>query len=216
VVKNAAGTGGALRCVDEGKATIENSIIWSNHAAKGTQIAVESSPFSTSEVTIGHSDVQGGISSVHVDPCSILNWDGGNINSDPCFVSFDPNGDPNLWDFHLQSAYGRWEPNSQNWVTDSNTSSCIDTGDPNSNWSGEPWPNGKHINMGAYGGTTQASMNGNPADFDIDGTVNFADFAAFANKWFAQEFCIEDLKRDGIVEFADLEMFAENWLWQRE
>jgi hypothetical protein len=216
VVKNAAGTGGALRCVDEGKATIENSIIWSNHAAKGTQIAVESSPFSTSEVTIGHSDVQGGISSVHVDPCSTLNWDGGNINSDPCFVSFDPNGDPNLWDFHLQSAYGRWDPNSQDWVYDVNTSPCIDAGDPNSDWTDEPWPNGKRINMGAFGGTPQASMNGNPADFDIDGSVNFADFAAFADKWFAQEFCIEDLKRDGIVEFADLEMFAENWLWQWE
>ncbi len=216
VVKNSAGTGGALRCVDEGKTTIQNSIFWSNDAAEGAQIALEHSPFSISEVTVSYSDVQGGISAVYVDPCSILNWGGGNIDTDPCFAAFDPNGDPNMWDFHPQSVYGRWEPNTQSWVSDSNTSLCIDAGDPNSDWSDELWPNGKRINMGAYGGTGQASMNGNPADFDIDGSVNFVDFAEFADKWFAEEFCIEDLKMDGLVEFADLGIFAENWLWQRE
>ena len=143
-------------------------------------------------------------------------WGSGNIDSDPCFASFDPNGDPNLWDFHLQSAYGRWAPNSQDWVCDVNTSPCIDAGDPNSDWSDESWPNGKRINMGAFGGTIQASMNGNPADFDIDGTVNFVDFAEFSNKWFSQEARIEDLTNNGVVDFADLHIFTGNWLWQRE
>ena len=141
---------------------------------------------------------------------------GNNIDCDPCFASFDPNGDPNMWDFHLQSDYGRWNPNSQTWVTDSNTSTCIDAGDPNSEWSDESWPNGKHINMGAYGGTNQASKNGNPADFNIDGSVNFVDFAEFSDKWSAKEFCIEDLTNNGEVDSADLRIFAENWLWQRE
>jgi hypothetical protein len=128
---------------------------------------------------------------------------------------FDVGSDPNLWDFHLQSEYGRWDTNSQSWVNDSNTSPCIDAGDPNSDWAGEPWPNGKRINMGAYGGTEQASKNGNPADFDIDGAVDFADFAEFSNKWFSQESCIEDLTNNGVVDFADLGMFVDNWLWER-
>ncbi|MHC4891110.1 MAG: hypothetical protein ACYTEO_16790, partial [Planctomycetota bacterium] len=144
-------------------------------------------------------------------------WSGtGNIDADPCFASFDPNGDPNMWEFHLQSAYGRWDLNSQSWVSDSNTSPCIDAGDPNSDWSNEPWPNGKRVNMGAYGETSRGSMNGNMADFDIDGSVNFVDFAAFSDKWFAQEFCIEDLSNNGVVDSADLRMFAENWLWRKE
>jgi hypothetical protein len=200
------GVGGGLLCVDS-DVEIESSIFWANEATSGTQLYLRYG----GRVSVSYCDVQGGVLDVCA-PDGIVMWGSGNIDTDPCFAS----GDPNLWDFHLQSEYGRWEPNSQRWVTDSNTSPCIDAGDPNSDWSDELWPNGKRINMGAYGGTNQASMNGNPADFDINGSVNFADFAEFADKWLAQESCIEDLKRDGIVEFADLEMFAENWLWQRE
>ena len=73
----------------------------------------------------------------------------GNIDTDPCFVTFDIDGDPKMWDFHLQSSYGRLEADSQNWVIDSNTSPCIDAGNPSSDWNDEPWPNGKRINMGS-------------------------------------------------------------------
>jgi hypothetical protein len=69
--------------------------------------------------------------------------------------------------------------------------------------------------MGIYGGTSQASRNGNPADFNIDGAVDFVDFDEFSDKWSAGEFCFQDLERDGVVNFGDLKMFAENWLWQR-
>ena len=200
LVKNSADSGGAVYCWGS-NVVVNNSIVWANETDDGPQVAHDT----TGSVSISYSDVQDG-------------WPGGtgNIDVDPCFASFEPNGDPNMWDFHLQSAYGRWEPNSQSWVSDSNTSSCIDAGDPNSDWSNEPWPNGKRINIGAYGGTSQASMNGNPADFDIDGAVNFVDFAEFSGKWSAQEFCIEDLSNNGVVGFADLRIFAENWLWRRE
>jgi predicted outer membrane repeat protein len=197
----ATDSGGALFCQDGSSAIIKNSILWANEAASGPQVALDA----TGSVSISYSDVQDG-------------WPGtgNNIDADPCFAAFDANGDPNLWDFHLQSVYGRWDPNSRSWVSDSNTSPCIDAGDPNSDWSNEAWPNGKRINMGCYGGTNQASMNGNMADFDIDRAVNFVDFAEFSNKWFTKESCIHDLGRDGVVNFADLRMFAENWLWQRE
>jgi hypothetical protein len=194
-------SGGGLFCQDGSSAIIKNSILWANEAASGPQVAVDGS----SNASINYSDIENGWP-------EMVN----NADADPCFASFDPNGDPNMWDFHLQSAYGRWDPNSQTWVTDSKTSPCIDGGDPNSEWAGEPWPNGKQTNMGAYGGTNQASMNGNPADFDIDWAVDFADFAEFSDKWSAKEFCIQDLTNNGVVEFADLRIFAENWLWQRE
>ncbi|GAF67932.1 unnamed protein product, partial [marine sediment metagenome] len=97
----------------------------------------------------------------------IENWSAGgigNINSDPCFA------DPDVNDFHLQSAAGRWDPNTKTWVYDDVNSPCIDAGDPNSHWTAELWPHGKRINMGAFGGTPQASMSlsdaGNIADLN--------------------------------------------------
>jgi hypothetical protein len=202
--------GGAVYGWSEGNAIFKNSILWANSASDGTQLGLATG--GTASVT--YCDVQGGQADVY-DPCEQLVWGNDNIDSDPCFALFDSDGDPNLWDFHLQSAYGRWEPNGQKWVTDSNTSLCIDAGDPNSDWSDELWPNGKRINMGAYGGTNQASMNGNIADFNIDGSVDFRDFAYLSDKWLAPEFCIEDLTNDGVVDFADLHIFTENWLWKK-
>ena len=197
----AANTGPALFCQDGSSVNIRNSIIWANESAFGPQVAVDT----FSSVSINYSDIE-----------DSRPEGTGNIDTDPCFATFAPNGDPNNWDFHLQSAYGRWQPSSQSWVADSNTSLCIDAGDPNSDWSKEPWPNGKRINMGAYGGTNQASMKGNPADFDINGAVNFSDFAEFSNKWSSEEFCIYDLVTDGVVDFADLRIFVEEWLRRRE
>jgi predicted outer membrane repeat protein len=199
LAKNYANSGGAIYCWASNM-VVNNSIIRASEADDGSQVVLRSG-----SISINHSDIENG-------------WPEGvgNIDTDPCFASFDPNGEPNTWDFHLQSAYGRLEPNSQSWVTDSNTSSCIDAGDPNSDWSDEPWPNGKRLNMGAYGGTNQASMNGNPADFNIDGAADFADFAEFSNNWSTEQSCIYDIVTDGIVDFADLRKFVENWLWQRE
>jgi hypothetical protein len=62
-------------------------------------------------------------------------------------------------DYHLKSREGRWNPTKQSWVRDQVTSSCIDAGDPSSSVGLEPSPNGGIINMGAYGGTAQASKS---------------------------------------------------------
>jgi hypothetical protein len=43
-------------------------------------------------------------------------------------------------------------------VQDEVTSPAIDAGDPASPVGYEPAPNGKVVNMGAYGGTTEASL----------------------------------------------------------
>jgi len=99
-----------------------------------------------------------------------LKWGPGNVEVDPCFVDagyWDPNGtpdDPNddyfvEGDYHLKSQAGRWDPARESWVQDEVTSPCIDAGDPNSPIGEEPFPNGGRINMGAYGGTAEASKS---------------------------------------------------------
>ncbi|MEN6306438.1 MAG: right-handed parallel beta-helix repeat-containing protein [Anaerohalosphaeraceae bacterium] len=116
----------------------------------------------------------------------------GNVAVDPLFADKE-NGD-----YHLKSAVGRWDPETETWVVDEQTSLCIDGGDPADSTEQEPNPNGARINMGAFGGTSQASLspNGNgtivplcitrPAmDFDGDCVVGLSDFAAFAAEWLA-------------------------------
>jgi len=77
----------------------------------------------------------------------------GNFSSDPLFV------DPNAKDYHLQSERGRYWPKYDVWVLDKVTSPCINAGDPQSDYSNEPKPNGGRINLGAYGGTAYASLS---------------------------------------------------------
>ncbi len=101
------------------------------------------------------------------------------------------------------------------WAIDDVTSPCIDTGDTGSDSILEPWPNGKRINIGAFGGTEYASKNGNPADFNIDDAVDMYDWAGFASKWHTQQKCIQDLNTNGLVNIDDLKLFLENWLWKK-
>ena len=219
------GVGGGLLC-NQSDVEIENSIFRDNDALQGPQIAVPSW-FGPANATVAYSDAQGGKAAVDVGPLSSLNWGSGNIDSDPCFVRagrWDDNGTPadtsdDFWvdgDYHLRSQTGRWDANERRWTKDDVTSPCIDAGDPNSDWSGEPWPNGKRINMGAYGGTNHASMSGNPGDFNLDGVVNFKDFCELASKWRLKGKFFEDLNSNGAVDIADVGEFAETWLWKRE
>lgn len=170
-------------------------------------------------ITITYSDVQGG-------------WLGeGNIDADPCFVElgyWDPNETPedandDFWvngNYHLQSQAGRWDPNSQSWVTDGNTSPCIDAGNPGCPLGDEPNDvNNIRINMGTYGGTAEASKT--PAgwsllaDLSNDGTVDWQDFAYTASDWFVTaDEQPGDLDRNGVVDLADLALFVDDWLKQ--
>ena len=77
----------------------------------------------------------------------------GNLDENPLLV------DPDGGDYHLRSRRGRYWPEHDIWVLDTVTSPCIDGGDPISYTLDEPEPNGGRINIGAYGGTVQASMS---------------------------------------------------------
>jgi len=204
---------------------IYNSIIWNNEPNSDCGITAVwdggkcGIPTATAEFSILQSDWQGQ-SFLTVEDCFV---------DDPCFASsgfWDVNGTPNdvnddLWvagDSHLQSAAGRWDANSESWVKDSNTSVAIDAGDPNSDWSGELWPHGKRINMGAYGGTAEASMSlssaGNVANLNNDANdiVDYNDLALLVDKWLYLEVLLaEDLDRDGDVDAVDFAILGNNW-----
>ena len=77
----------------------------------------------------------------------------GNISSDPLFA------DAASGDFHLQSRSGRFDPRAGDFVSDGQDSPAIDAGDPSYDVSKEPMPNGGRINLGCFGGTSQASKS---------------------------------------------------------
>jgi CubicO group peptidase (beta-lactamase class C family) len=124
-----------LQAIPNGRPIIANSIIYSNFTnADAPQI-------SSDLASVTYSNIQGG-------------WPGqGNIDTDPLFA------DPDNEDYHLKSQAGRWNPVRQSWTLDDVTSPCIDAGDPSTTLGSEPLNNGGIINMGAYGGTSQASMS---------------------------------------------------------
>jgi hypothetical protein len=172
--------GGGVWC-GKSSATVTNSIIWGNTAPTGREISLGTGAI----FSISYSNVDGGQTGVNVG-ASTLNWDLGNIDADPYFV--DPTND----DFHLKSQAGRWNPESQAWVQDDVTSPCIDAGDPMSPIDWELFPNGGFVNMGAYGGTSEASKTyfGGPicetiiaGDINGDGQVNLVDLEIMALHW---------------------------------
>ncbi len=168
---NSADYRGGGICIDSHcNLSIINCILWDNTAPEESEIYIDD----RSTANVSYSCILGG-------------WSGlGNIDIDPCFA------DPCDGYYYLMSQAGRWEPNSESWVQDEVTSPCIDAGDPKSSIGWEPFPNGGRINMGAYGGTEQASKSyfeelvcTKPIAGDIDGDckVDFYDFGIMAFHW---------------------------------
>ncbi len=158
----ANGEGAVVRCLG----AIRNCIIWGN-TGWPPQLNVCSTP--------SFSCIQGW-----------GNGSNGNIDADPCFA------DANNGYYHLKSQAGRWDVNEGWWTMDEVTSPSIDAGDPMTAIGHEPFPNGGRINMGAYGGTAEASKSyfDKPpcevivaGDINGDCAVNFLDFRLMALHW---------------------------------
>jgi hypothetical protein len=204
---NLAPTGRVITCKSHGSQDLDYIIISNCILDNGDNEIYNDKG---TKITITYTNLRGGMDSVN-DPCNAVAWGEGNINVDPCFVDpgrwvnandqnqiAEPN-DPNaIWidgDYHLKSHAGRWDTNSQTWVKDDVTSLCIDAGDPNTPVGDEPFPNGGRINMGAYGGTAEASKSyfGEPVcetivagDINGDCKVDFKDFVIMVSHWLKQ------------------------------
>jgi hypothetical protein len=185
------GTGGGIES-GYSSLTIVNTVVWGDSP---NEII-----FNSTTINSTYSDVQGG-------------WSGaGNIDSDPCFANTSSG------DYHLKSQAGRWNPSSQSWVIDANTSPCIDAGNPGCPLGDEPGDaNNVRIDMGAYGGTAEASKT--PAnwrsitDLTNDWAVDINDLGVFVGYWLDSGECIpSDLNRNQLVNFADYAIFAQQWL----
>ncbi len=133
-------------------AVIENSIVYFNNGGE-ENITTFKAP------TITYSDIQGG-------------WDGaGNADLDPLFVAEGTWTSAGQWlagDYHLQSEGWSWDAVGGTWTWDEATSPCIDAGDPSLPLGEEPLCEegtvlgeraaNTALNMGAYGGTAEASL----------------------------------------------------------
>jgi hypothetical protein len=156
IADNRGGPRSAAMVLVDSDLTVTNSILWN----------------STSDQVLA---IGAGRPDIHYSV--VRGWwaDVGDIQSDPRFARqgywsnprdaneiLDPGDARAIWragDYHLLSRVGRWDPQAQTWVQDDVTSPCIDSGARTSPVGDEPQPNGGTINMGAYGGTSQASLS---------------------------------------------------------
>ncbi|MBL7184939.1 MAG: hypothetical protein ISS70_01325 [Phycisphaerae bacterium] len=148
---------------------VANCIFWGNSAARPGQVGGPNASI------VSYSCVQGGLAG------------DGNIDTDPHFA------DPQNGDYRLKSQTGRWDPLGESWTQDDITSPCIDGGDPMSPIDLEPFPTGGFVNMGAYGGTPQASK------------------PYFGHQAPCESIVAGDLNGDCQVDRADLAIMALHW-----
>ncbi|MBN1765780.1 MAG: hypothetical protein JW860_11020 [Sedimentisphaerales bacterium] len=197
--------------------------ITSTENGSGIDVETVSSPHIVNSIfwNNSHADIEGEASTINMSYCCYGTTDliasdivgEGNVTEDPLFAV------PLNQDYHLKSQMGRWNRVLGLWHADAVDSPGVDTGDPNSDWSAELWPHGFRINMGAYGGTSQASMsvlqNSDPADFNHDDMINLQDFSRLSVDWLLEtDWLASDIDRNGIVDSDDLLNFSDVWLWE--
>lgn len=216
--------GSAIQCY-KSQLFVTNSILWNRLPL---QVQSDELP-----ATVTYSDVYGANEAIQHLASGV-----GNISVDPCFVAAGfwnqyPYFNDARWvdgDYHLRSAGWRWTPfitHGTNWVWDGQTSRCIDAGNPACALGDEvlsvltdpdgEWGENLRINLGAYGGTREASM-APPGwallcDIDNDGVVNLRDFNRLAgmNEAVGAN-SVADVNRDSRVNGADLARLADDWL----
>jgi hypothetical protein len=83
--------GGGMRMYFQSGAVVTNSILWNNQAKAGPAAFIDLG----AELSISHSDVEGGKGKIFVFSGGTLDWGAGMIDADPLFV------DAGKGDFHL-------------------------------------------------------------------------------------------------------------------
>jgi len=191
VVSDPDGSGGGISCYDT-FVEIVNSILWSNSAAYGREIAV-GDPIEPSNppagVTVTYSDVRSGAAGAYVATGCVLNWGGGNnITANPLFID----------GYHL----------SQTEAGDLADSPCVDAGSDLAEafdldrytTRTDAVPDTSIVDMGYHYGL--AAML---CDFDWDGNVDLADLWVLASYWLEQD-CQMDDDCDGADTDGDMDV----------
>ena len=159
----------------------------------------------------------------------------GNIADDPLFAY------PQANDYHLKSKGWRWNVSQHTWTHDDVTSPCIDAGNPGSPLFDEPekieddisnhWGKNIRINMGVYGGTSEASMS-QPnfrilSDINNDNKVDIKDYTILTSFYAQhsvlsnpqisvhntpQEYDYGDLNHDKQTNASDISILSAQWL----
>ncbi len=201
--------GGALCCDGASSVNLMNSILWNNFAAFGNELALLSAS-NPSTLSVSYSDIQGGQTDAYVATDCYIDWGLGNLDLDPCFI------DPENNEYHLSSIPWQWT-DANGWTGGTITSPCIDAGNPGSPAPYEYGYERNRINMGAFGGTYQASAP--PAgwallaDINNDGFVDLTDYSYFAADFrYVGQLSPADLNRSATVGIQDLGLFADDWL----
>jgi hypothetical protein len=132
-------------------------------------------------------------------------YDDNSISLNPRLVN------PSSYDFHLKSMAGHWDEATQEWMNDSETSECIDRGDPTDSYANEPSPNGGRINIGCYGSTAQASKS-----WDNSGvSIQEPEFTTkqLPNSDHASDAAYADVNRDGLLDIYLARINGDNRLY---
>ena len=216
---NSADAGGAIDEWDS-VSTVTNSIFWKN-----TSSAIYTHDSTPAITYCNIRDAFGGVGNIDLDPLFV----------DPGYwdTSGTPgNSDDDFWvdgDYHLKSQGWRWDIQREVWTWDDVTSRCIDAGDPNSPLGDEPltipadpnneWGRNIRINMGAFGGTEQASIPplgwAIPTDYNNDGIADFTDFAFWSqNHGYSAAESPAEPNSAPALNAAELALFADRWLDQ--
>lgn len=201
--------GGALCCDNASSVNLMNSILWNNSASAGDELALLSAS-NPSTLSVSYSDIQDGRTDAYVAGGCYIDWGLGNLDLDPCFI------DPENNEYHLSSISWQWT-DANGWTFGTITSPCIDAGNPGSPAPYEYGYETNRINMGAFGGTYQASTP--PAgwallaDINNDGFVDLTDYSYFARDFrYVGQLSPADLNRSATVGRQDLGLFADDWL----
>ena len=167
--------GGGVYLLNSSGARLENCTLDGNGAtAKGGGVCLDNSAVGLHNTVISNSRSGGGVCLVAgplptITYCNLFNnlptdyvgmsapaalalaGSKGNLSQDPGYA------DRKRRDYHPKSETGRWNAVTGAWIVDTSYSPCIDAGDPASAYAREPQPNGRRINLGAYGNTAEAS-----------------------------------------------------------
>ena len=218
VANHADSTCGGIDAGRRGSVHLQNCIVWGN----------TDSSTSTPEGASEQAQLTRDTSDLTVDYSCVQDWTAthpglGTFDADPRFAA------PANGDFHLRSAAGRYDPTLAQWVHDTTTSPCIDAGNPGYPLRDEPLTlpgdpddtaaTNTRVNMGAHGGTPEASLAPIdwmlPADITNDRTVDFHDLTNMTAAWLHTDSKQPaDLTRDGIIDAHDLTRLANQWRHQ--